>query len=357
MKTSLRLSASLYKKFLNCPKQAYFIVDDNSQKNIKTSPAAALGKIAHKIVEFSVHNPENWTQEQLTVWFNSKWTEIVGEEYDAMKKQWFPNQVINPPTWRGYFKQQAAAKTLVVQRSGLLPSKRVVGNKFDGQKTLKNIPSFPLVERFLDDSIMRIHGQPDFVFIDDGILVLIDYKFGQDNIILTEHKIQMHFYILLIESIFNRTVEKCAIVASTNKVFTMLIDREFLVELKTDIIRVLGALESGKVAAVPKLENCVFCNFKTNCREFADAKIVNIAGNPLLVQGIVKEIKNINDMQVEVLLKTDISDSTQELRIFGIPKGHQVEVGSKLKVFDNLHFHSDTRIEFSWNSQLEFIKN
>ena len=62
-------------------------------------------------------------------------------------------------------------------------------------------------------------------------------------------------------------------------------------------------------------------------------------------------------MQVEVLLMTGNSDNTQELRIFGIPKGHQVEVGSKLKVFDNLHFHSDTKIEFSWNSQLEFIKN
>jgi len=353
MKTSLRLSASLYKKFLICPKQAQFTIDKNIAKSLKTSPTAALGKIAHKIVESSVQNPADWSQDQLIDWFNLKWTELVKSEFDAMQQQWFPNKVISPPTWKGYFKQQVAAKTLVLKRSGLMPPKQGLQIDLIEKSKIRNPKTFPLVEKFLDDPKIRIHGKPDLVLVDDGNLTLIDYKFGQDSMDLSEHKIQMHFYILLIESIFDETVKKCSIVASANKVFDISIDREFLVELKEDIIRVLGALESGKVAAIPKLENCLFCNFKTNCREFSKAKIVNTAGNPLLIYGTVKEIKDISDLQVQIVLITGEADGKKVFEIFGIPKEYEIRVGSKIKVFDYLHFHSETKVEFSWNSQIE----
>jgi CRISPR/Cas system-associated exonuclease Cas4 (RecB family) len=350
--SEIRLSASLYQRFLACPKSASFSVDPDAKNLSKPSTRAALGMVSHELIENSARIPQDWSLEQITEWFETNWEIFVEKQYGELVAKWSPNIVPKPQSWPGYFATRASAKTLVIKNSALLPPKsysnatEIVANKDERGYAL------PLVEKFLVASDLGIVGKPDFVFLENGRATIYDYKFGNNQEDLEKHKIQMYFYQLLIESVVKVEVGRLAIVASANRVWEIISNRPEIEKLKSDIPRVIEALQSGRDAALPSTQNCKFCPFKAICEPFKNANIEIFPGRPMAITGDVLQVRSVDENFQELMIKSDSGYAREGITVFGVPRLNQVEKGNAVFLTDNLDFRSEKIIGFSWNSRL-----
>jgi CRISPR/Cas system-associated exonuclease Cas4 (RecB family) len=350
--SEIRLSASLYQRFLSCPKSASFSVDPETKSHSKPSVRAALGMVSHELIENSARIPQDWNLEQITEWFETNWESFVEKQYGELVAKWSPNIVPKPQSWPGYFATRASAKTLVIKNSALLPPKsysnatEIVANKDERGYAL------PLVEKFLVASDLGIVGKPDFVFLENGRATIYDYKFGNNQEDLEKHKIQMYFYQLLIESVVKVEVGRLAIVASANRVWEIISNRPEIEKLKSDIPRVIEALQSGKVAALPSTQNCKFCPYKAICEPFKNANIEVYPGRPMAITGEVLRVRNIDEKFQEIVIKSKIGATMEDVTVFGVPSQYAISSGLKVFLSDNLDFRDEKIIGFSWNSRI-----
>jgi len=353
MTRTLLLSASLLNRYLSCPKQAAFSLEPQLKNYNKTTPSAALGSVVHKVLELSARNPVNWDESTLMDWFEKKWMELLFVEYENMQNEWKPNHVLNPYSWRGLYKAKAAARTLVTKNSGIRPSRTAIVESFSFAERSEGEVSFPFVEKYLVDPVLRIHGKLDYVTLEDGKATIIDYKFGRDQLFLDAHKLQMHFYVILLESVTKFPVEKCVIVTSANREQELPIDRVYIAFLLEEFSRVLKALETRKVLAYPSNDNCQFCAFKIKCTNFRNSNLRTPSGHPLIISGIILQVSKMDNKYQEVLVHQGDGLSATDFRIFRVPFEYPLEIGKKIHVYGNLYFHSGFLVEFQWNSTLE----
>jgi CRISPR/Cas system-associated exonuclease Cas4 (RecB family) len=348
----IRLSASLYQRFLACPKSASFSVDPETKNHNKPSTRAALGMVSHELIENSARIPKDWSLEQITLWFETNWEMFVEKQYGELVAKWSPNIVPKPQSWTGYFATRASAKTLVIKNSALLPPKSVSRAEAISENQEEREYSLPLVEKFLVSSDLGIVGKPDFVFLENRKATIYDYKFGNNQEDLEKHKIQMYFYQLLIESVVKVEVGRLAIVASANRVWEVISDRPEIEKLKRDIPRVISALQSGKVAAVPSSQNCRFCPFKAICEPFKNANIEIFPGRPMSITGEVRQVRKIDENFQELVVSSKKGATLEEIRIFGVPTQYALSTGFRVFLSDNLEFRDEKIIGFSWNSRI-----
>lgn len=349
--SELRLSASLYQRFLICPKSAAYSVSNETKHLNKPSLGAALGLISHSLIENSVRIPSEWTTEQIEKWFENGWEQFVEEERIKLEKAWSPNKVPKPQSWPGFFATRASAKTLVLKNSGLLPPKYSLESGVIKKSTFDEF-EFPLVEKFLESRDLGIFGKPDYVFLEDSKVVIYDYKFGRNQEDLDKHKFQMLFYQLLVESVLDVEVGKLAIVASANRVWEIETDRQELENLRRDIPRVLDAINSNSVSAIPTSNNCRYCPFKMVCGPFKSAKIDLYPNRPMAISGEILSIRKIDDDSQELTLKPELPSEGENFRVFGLPSGYPLRVGESVFLTDNLEFLDDKIIGFAWNSRI-----
>jgi hypothetical protein len=350
--SDIHLSASLYQQFLICPKSAVFSLDSEARNFSKPSLRAALGNVSHKLIENSVRVPQDWNSDQINLWFENNWEAFVEEQHAELVGKWAPNIAPKPQSWPGYFATRAAAKTLVLKNSGLLPPKSPAPITLSpDMREAKAIP-LPLVEKFLVSSELGIVGKPDFVFLENSKATIYDYKFGNNQVDLEKHRFQMYFYHLLVESVVKIQVGRLAIVASSNRVWEISSDVKQIEDLKNDIPRVLEALKSGKVVALPSTQNCKFCPFKSICEPFKKSNIEIYPHRPMAIYGAVLHTRNIDENFQELSINPDRGPIMEEIKVFGIPKEYDIKVGDSVMVSDNLDFVDEKIIGFSWNSRI-----
>ena len=350
--SEIRLSASLYQRFLACPKSASFSVDPEAKNLSKPSARAALGMVSHELIENSARIPQDWSLEQITEWFETNWETFVEKQYGELVAKWSPNIVPKPQSWPGYFATRASAKPLVIKNSALLPPKSSLSAAAIPENQAERGYSLPLVEKFLISSELGIVGKPDFVFLENRKATIYDYKFGNNQEDLEKHKIQMYFYQLLIESVVKIEVGRLAIVASANRVWEIISNRPEVEQLKSDIPRVIEALQSGKVAALPSTQNCKFCPFKSICEPFKNANIEVYPGRPMAITGEVLRVRNIDEKFQELVIKSKIGATMEDVTVFGVPIEYSISTGRRVFLSDNLDFRDEKIIGFSWNSRI-----
>jgi len=349
--SEIRLSASLYQRFLDCPRSAAYSINEETKHLSRTSLRAALGMVAHSLVENCSRIPSEWSEDQISVWFEVNWEKYVAEQLESLENTWSPGKVPKPQSWPGYFATRAAAKTLVLKNSALLPPK----NPSHAGVRMSSKPEelkFPLVEKFLVSNELGIFGKPDFVFLEDDTLTIYDYKFGRNQDDLEKYRFQMLFYQLLVESVTNLKVGKLAIVASASRVFEISVQKSDIENLKAEIPRVLNAIKSSNVVAIPSQRNCKFCSFKAVCESFKRANIELHPGRPMAILGEIIAAKRIDSEFQELTVKTILMSDVENFRVFGIPNSHFFEVGESVFISDNLEFMDEKTIKFSWNSRI-----
>jgi CRISPR-associated protein Cas4 len=356
----MKLSASLYNKFLVCPKNADLSLNPELKHLNKSSLRAALGNVSHKLAEESMGLSLDLSTEQISSWFDSNWESCIQAEYESLLSQWHPNVVPKPNAWAGYFATRSAIKTLVMKNSRLLPSKDALHSKpsvdpMVFQKANGKRLELPLIEQYLESEELGIVGKPDYVFFEGDTATIYDYKFGRDQVDLEKHKMQMHFYALLVQSLLEVTVGRMAIVASANKVWEIPIDSKYLSVLKKEILRVREALLTHKVAAIPSVTNCTFCPYKPICEPFKEAKIETHPGRPMAIIGNVSRLRHIDIDKQEIRIATGIGASVREVVIFGVPGGYELEVGSSVCISDGLQYRDENYIGFGWNSRISVL--
>ena len=350
--SEVKLSATLYERFLTCPKSAAFSIDKNFNNLAMPSLRSALGNVSHRLIEKSVRIPQGWSEAQISEWFEVNWESCVEEQFSNLIAKWHPNTVLKPQSWPGYFATRSSAKSLVIKNSGLLPPKTINGETKNYISYFSNDLILPLIERYLISEDLGIAGKPDLVFIENKKATIYDYKFGNNQMDLEKHKIQMYFYKLLVESVLKIEVGKLWIVASANKKWEIPLNQKELDDLAADVPRVLNALKTNKVAAVPSLINCRFCSFKSICDQFKDANFEVYPGRPMAIFGEVLQVRSIDEDFQELRIISKTKNESVERTVFGVPKGHTVKSGDMIFLSDNLDFKDAKIIGFSWNSRI-----
>ncbi len=350
----VRLSTTLYERFLTCPKAAAFSIDEDAKKLSMPSLRAALGKVSHRLVEESTRIPHNWSESDIALWFDENWRVYVEEQFLELVSRWAPNRVLKPESWPGYFATKAAAKSLVSKSSGLLPPRSTL-NESSNPAIKEDIAlRLPLVEQYLVSPDLGIVGKPDFVFLENGKATIYDYKFGNNQNDVEKHKLQMYFYQLLVESVLDVEVGRLAIVSSANKVLEIPFDRTAVNRLKGDIPRVIDAIKTKKVAAMPSSSNCRFCSFKSICEPFKSSHIDLLPGRPMVISGHVTKVQRIDEKFQELMIRTSVKPESAEVKVYAVPNGHEVKVGDSVLITDNLDFKDSLIVGFSWNSRIFF---
>ena len=352
----IRLSASLYQRFLSCPKSASFSIDPEVKNYSKPSTRAALGMVSHELIENSARIPKDWSLEQISEWFETNWEIFVAKQYGELITKWSPNIVPRPHSWLGYFATRASAKTLVIKNSALLPPKSISSTPVIPEKQGERGYSLPLVEEFLVSSDLGIVGKPDFVFLENRKATIFDYKFGNNQEDLEKHKIQMFFYHLLIESVVKVEVGRLAIVASAIRVWEINSNWTEIEKLKRDLPRVIEALQSGKVAALPSPQNCKFCAFKAICEPFKSANVEIYPGRPMAITGEVVQVRKIGEKFQELVILSERGATMENVTVFGVPIQYAVSAGQRVFLSDNLDFREEKIIGFSWNSRIAILE-
>jgi hypothetical protein len=159
-------------------------------------------------------------------------------------------------------------------------------------------------------------------------------------------------YQLLVESVLKIEVGKLAIVGSANRIWEISRNSQELEKLKIDIPRVLEALKSNKVSALPSEPNCKFCSFKSVCEPFKNAKIESYPNRPMALSGEVIQVRIVDEQFQELSIRSFANPGGEELKVFGIPIGYSVKPGDSVFLSDHLDFMDAKLIGFSWNSRI-----
>jgi CRISPR/Cas system-associated exonuclease Cas4 (RecB family) len=349
------LSASLYRRFQVCPQSALFSISPESRSLNRPSLRAALGLIAHKLLEEASIISQDWSTEEIDKWFEINWQQILEKQYSELAAQWYPQRVPVPTSWPGYFLTRASSKTLAIRNRGIFPLKASSKKGNDIRKKEIGSLTFPLVEQLLVSDELKIMGRPDLVVIEEGLATILDYKFGSNVEEVAKYQTQMYFYKLLLENITNIRVGKMVIVSGANREIDVHLDEKELRKLESDIPRVADALNSKNVTASPSVLNCGFCPFKSICQPFKNAKIYFFPGRPMAISGKVEEVREIDDEFQELTIKNELGEIQDEYKVFSIPRAYQIARGSQVFLADNLDFRDEKVVRFSWNSRISVI--
>lgn len=353
--SGIHLSASLYRRFQVCPQSALFSISLEGRNLNRPSLRAALGLIAHKLLEQASTISQDCSREEFDKWFEINWQQILEKQYSELSELWHPQRVPIPTSWPGYFLTRASSKILAIGNRGIFPSKASLkrSNQIRNKEVISQ--AFPLVEELIISDELKIMGKPDLVILEKGLATIFDYKFGSNVEEVAQYQTQMYFYKLLIENVTKIKVGKMAIVSSSNRMMEVPADEIELKKLERDIPRVVEALNSKNITASPSVPNCSFCPYKSICQPFQDAKINFLQGRPMAISGKVEEVREIDDEFQELTIKTELGNIQDQYKVFGIPRAYQIAKGSHVFLTDNLDFRDEKVVRFSWNSRISFM--
>lgn len=354
--SEIPLSATLYQRFLTCPSSAAFSVDPYARQFVKPSLKALLGIVAHKLVEQSMQISNELSHEQVAVWFEKQWQLFIEEQYVELKHHWFPNMVPKPESWPGYFATRASAKSLVLKNINLLSTRYEIPSKNKEGGINKQSVILPLAEKFLRSDTLGIVGKPDLVFMENEKATIYDYKFGSNQDDVDKHKIQMLFYQLLVEEVVKIKVGRMAIVASSSRIFEIPSDIQELNRIRTDIPRVLNALKTNKVVAIPSVSNCKYCPFKSICEPFKSMNLEIRPNLPMAISGKVLNVSKVGNGIQELIIGPKSRGRVEPIKVFGVPENYAIEPGATVFLADNLEYRDPSTIGFAWNSRI-FIQD
>jgi CRISPR/Cas system-associated exonuclease Cas4 (RecB family) len=354
--SEILLSATLYQRFLTCPSSAAFSVDPNAKRFLKPSLKGLLGIVAHKLVEQSMHISNELSHEQVAVWFEKQWQFDIEEQYAELKKHWFPNIAPKPESWPGYFATRASAKSLVLKNSNFLSTRYERPSKSKAGKIGNESLELPLVEKFLRSDSLAIVGKPDLVFLEKEKATIYDYKFSSNQDDIEKHKIQMLFYQLLVEEVVKIKVGRMAIVASSSRIYEIPNDIQESNRIRTDIPRVLNALKTNKVVAIPSVSNCKYCPFKSICEPFKSMNLEIHPNLPMAISGKVLNVSKVGNGIQELIIGPKSRGRGEPIKVFGVPENYAIEPGATVFLADNLEYRDPSTIGFAWNSRI-FIQD
>jgi predicted RecB family nuclease len=313
------------------------------QIQIKTPQKALLGQIAHKVLDDAAKNYPEIKIESWTAWFEQTWHDVESEFFKAYEAEWSPSPVAPIVSWKAYFKTKSAAKGLI--------GSRLESNFKDSEFANKANPGLKVfTEKLITNENLRVLGYVDrIVLFPDGAHVY-DYKFGQSALDSPDYKIQLGIYSILTTREYGVPVTKAAVIAGAGKEFSFDFESGYLSDLESSLQIAIEKVDSGTSSASPSLKNCRFCSFKPVCKDFNESGISAENGIPLVVKGVVKDVRELSDQYMAMSVTDETQYPSRIYEVTKVPIGYAVQSGDVVHISGPMQFFSQTSLEFKANT-------
>ena len=259
-----KLSPTLFATLKQCPLRAG-IRQAKAQQTTRSSTAALLGTIAHRVLEKA--GTINRDSKDLRSQVEALWDQIVREVEAELQTSRLDRHLLPIRKWKKYF--------LLRERTIRRCEDIVSSHGLSGTQVVAS-------ERKFDSVKDGFTGKPDLVLRRENGLVIIDYKSGElsDDSQIREEKIeswqqQILFYASIVQQEFGEWPVGGEIRLLNKEVIPITIDpqeakalKQSAQELKDNYnTKILSGVSHSELAQY-SVKSCAFCEFKGACNTF-----------------------------------------------------------------------------------------
>ncbi len=232
----------------------------------RSSPASALGSVAHEVMS-KIGQSTN---------FDSVWDEAVGSVQSALTRDWAPAAVPSPESWPGWSLTKVRTRKSW-ERSSATHDAHAVHHR-GGAGDRRSERPLPWRERWLRHPHLPLAGRPDLVERVQDEVWLVDLKTGLNQGDPTQaQRKQLLFYCALIEATLGELPAYATVETTRNQRFSFAVEPW---EVQGVVDEALGLLERvnteaaeglNESQAAPSPASCSWCAFRAACRPFFES--------------------------------------------------------------------------------------
>ena len=262
-----RITPTSLASWERCPWSLGFARDPATAHLDRTGPRAALGIVAHRVVQ----------EYRLDDDFEDLWGSTALEVYQDLALQWEPARPPAPENWPGWALTKVRTRRLCSKRAR--PRREVPRQPPPVDLDAGFLPKLPWVERWLEDPMRPIAGKPDLVERTEAGIRVVDLKTGiAFSSPTAEHTDQLLLYCGLVWSITGEMPVEAVILGVGEDEHAVLVTEAEVQRVRAKALARLNALnqshsEQGmsRELAAPSSDACRWCPFRVVCDAFFDS--------------------------------------------------------------------------------------
>ena len=259
-----KTSPTLFSNLKRCQLQAG-LSQARAQKTTRSSTAALLGTIAHRVLEKA--REINSEGENLRTQAEAIWDKTMREMVEALQASPLDKCLLPIRKWKKYYllRERTIRRCEEIAASQGISETQVIAR-----------------ERKFDNVTNGLTGKPDLILRRENGLVIIDYKSGElpDDAQIREEKIeswqqQILFYASIIKEEFGEWPVDGEIRLLNKEIIPIAIDQREAKALKQAAQELRDNYNAKITLEVPhselaqySVDNCRFCDFKGACNTF-----------------------------------------------------------------------------------------
>lgn len=247
-----------------CAWRAGFHRDPSTSYLHRSTPASALGSVAHGVMEM-IGDPRG---------FDAVWAEAAARAENALAANWAPAAPPSAENWPGWALTKVRIRK-VWQQAETNTKTHPVGGRIETPDRAEPHPSLPWRERWLEHPDLPLAGRPDLVRRVDGSIWVLELKTGLQQAEPTPaQKAQLLLYCALVEANLGEMPTRAAVKTTRGTRYPFVVEANEVQEVVRTALAALAEFNAaaaeglGDGLAQPSVTNCAWCPFRVACRPF-----------------------------------------------------------------------------------------
>ena len=247
-----------------CAWRAGFHRDPSTSYLSRSTPASALGSVAHAVVKM-IGDPRG---------FDAVWAEAVASAEETLASDWSPATPPSAEHWPGWALTKVRIRK-VWQQAKTGSTTDFAGGHIKTSAFGELNPPLPWRGRWLAHPVLQLAGRPDLVRRVDGALWVIDLKTGLHQGEPTAvQKAQLLLYCALVEANLGEMPARAAVETTRADHHSFRVEGSAVREVVGAASAALAGFNAaaakglGDDLAQPSVTNCAWCSFRVACRPF-----------------------------------------------------------------------------------------
>lgn len=338
-----RLSPSLANDLFACFYRAAFRIDGRFDALRRQSPAAALGVVAHAVIEDLGRGLlTNATPEEAESLVEDRWLHHLETQAAVLERTWAPATPPAPEDWPGYH----LTKARVLRRA----LRRAVGGPVPGRPTRPSTA----IEQMIEDQKTGLYGRPDRVEGPSSARRVVDLKTGLTQAEPSESQLRQLLLYAYLVTTTGDTVASVAIEDASGRRWEQPVQpgqleatAEESQARRAEFAAAMAASDPS-ASATPAADICKWCAYRLVCQPYwQHLELGWLHGS---VAGQVKDVRRTRagqEMTVAVESPTDAQN--QPWLISGAPED-LATAGQHLALVDAEVSGANGHLRWRWSS-------
>lgn len=290
----------------------------------RSSPASALGSVAHEVMSKVGGRAD----------FGTVWRTAVSKAEGTLAAEWAPATPPSPENWPGWSLTKIRMGKFWQRSTQSCAPQSLGGGGGQGSKKSGSPPPLPWREQWLRHPKLPLAGRPDLVERVQDEVWVVDLKTGlKQGEPTPAQRSQLLFYCGLVEASLGVSPTGAAVQTTGGQRHSFAVDPAQVHEVMDaavamlDRVNAVGAEGLSDSDATPSVSACSWCAFKPACGHFFDAYDETWSIPHALLFEIQTADVSPHGVSVEATVRQPDWRAREKVHILGFPFGSRPEVG------------------------------